>query len=261
MTLLDMTVCIRGIGEWFLSLLKELGRMFIFLINAVLTIFRPPFKFKMLMRQIRFLGSKSIVVILLTGSFTGMVLALQIYYTLIKFGSEAMLGPAVALSIIRELGPVLSALMVTGRAGSALTAEIGIMRITEQIDALMSMALNPIRYLITPNVLAALISFPLLTAIFDLIGIYGGYFVAVKLLGLSAGTYFSQMELYVEMEDIRVGLYKSLSFGVIVSWVCCYKGYFTGYGAEGVSKATTSAVVMSSVLILIWDYFLGSVLL
>ena len=261
MTLIDMTVCIRSIGEWFLSFLKDLGHMFIFLVNAVYTIFRPPFKFRMLLRQIRFLGSKSIVVILLTGSFTGMVLALQIYYTLRKFGSEAMLGPAVALSIIRELGPVLSALMVTGRAGSALTAEIGIMRITEQIDALTSMALNPVRYLVTPNVVAALIAFPLLTSVFDLIGIYGGYFVGVKLLGLSSGTYFSQMELFVSMEDIRVGLYKSLSFGVIVSWVCCYKGYYTGYGAEGVSKATTSAVVMSSVLILIWDYFLGSVLI
>ncbi|MGE5300260.1 MAG: MlaE family ABC transporter permease [Acidobacteriota bacterium] len=261
MTIYDVTACIRLIGAWFLSLLRGLGHMFLFLLNALVTIFRPPFKFKMLMRQIRFLGSKSMVVILLTGSFTGMVLALQIYYTLRKFGSEALLGPAVALSIIRELGPVLSALMVTGRAGSALTAEIGIMKITEQIDALTSMALNPIRYLVVPNIVAALIVFPLLTSIFDLIGIYGGYFVGVKLLGLSAGTYFSQMETFLKMEDIRAGLYKALSFGVIVSWVCCYKGYYTGYGAEGVSKATTSAVVMSSVLILIWDYFLGTVLL
>jgi len=261
MTIMDMTVYVRSIGVWFLSLLKELGHMFMFLLNAVYMIFRPPFKFNMLMRQIRFLGSKSVVVILLTGSFTGMVLSLQIYYTLRKFGSEALLGPAVALSIIRELGPVLSALMVTGRAGSALTAEIGIMQITEQVDALTSMALNPIRYLVTPNIVAALITFPLLTAIFDLIGIYGGYLVGVNLLGLSSGTYFSQMETFVKMEDIRVGLYKSLSFGVIVAWVCCYKGYFTGYGAEGVSKSTTSAVVLSSVLILIWDYFLGSILI
>jgi phospholipid/cholesterol/gamma-HCH transport system permease protein len=261
MTIYDMTVCIRAIGAWFLALLKEMGHMFIFLLNALLTIFRPPFKFKMLLRQIRFFGTKSMVVVLLTGSFTGMVLALQIYYTLRKFGSEALLGPAVALSIIRELGPVLSALMVTGRAGSALTAEIGIMRITEQIDALTSMALNPVRYLIVPNIVAALIAFPLLTAIFDLIGIYGGYFVGVKLLGLSSGTYFSQMESFLKMQDIMVGLYKSLSFGIIVSWVCCYKGYYTGYGAEGVSKATTSAVVFSSVFILIWDYFLGSILL
>ena len=224
-------------------------------------IFVPPFKFGLLLKQVRFFGNKSMAIILLTGSFTGMVLALQLFYTLRKFGSEALLGPAIALSLIRELGPVLSALMVTGRAGSALTAEIGIMRISEQIDALTAMALNPMRYLIVPNIVAAIMVFPLLAAIFDVIGIYGGYAVAVKLLGMSEGTYFSQMEVFVDIEDIRQGIYKSISFGVIVSWVCCYKGFYTGYGAEGVSKATTEAVVMSSVLILIWDYFLGSVLL
>jgi phospholipid/cholesterol/gamma-HCH transport system permease protein len=234
--------------------------MFIFLADTVSCIFRPPFKFRILLRQIRFFGNRSLLVILLTGSFAGMVLALQVFYTLRKFGSEALLGPAVALSLIRELGPVLSALMVTGRAGSALTAEIGIMRITEQIDALTSMALNPIRYLVVPNIVASVIVFPLLAAIFDLIGIYGGYIVGVDLLGLSSGTYFSQMENFIEMADIRMGVYKSISFGVIVSWVSCYKGFYTGYGAEGVSKATTEAVVMSSVFILIWDYFLGSVL-
>jgi phospholipid/cholesterol/gamma-HCH transport system permease protein len=256
-----MTSVIRAIGSCFLSLLRDLGHMFLFLLNSLSFIFRPPFKFRILLRQIRFFGNKSLVVILLTGSFTGMVLALQIFYTLDKFGSEALLGPAVALSIIRELGPVLSALMVTGRAGSALTAEIGIMRITEQIDALTAMALNPLRYLILPNIVAAVIVFPLLTSIFDLIGIYGGYLVGVKLLGVAPGTYFSLMKDFIAMEDIRIGLYKAVCFGVIVSWVCCYKGFFTEYGAEGVSKATTSAVVMSSVLILIWDYFLGSVLL
>jgi phospholipid/cholesterol/gamma-HCH transport system permease protein len=123
------------------------------------------------------------------------------------------------------------------------------------------MALNPLRYLIVPNIVAGIIIFPLLTSIFDLIGIYGGYVVGVKLLGVGSGTYFSQMENFVDMSDIRMGLYKSLSFGVIVSWVCCYKGFYTRYGAEGVSRATTEAVVMSSVLILIWDYFLGSVLI
>ena len=235
--------------------------MFLFLINAVYFIFVPPFKFSLFLRQIRFLGSKSMVVILLTGSFTGMVLALQLFYSLRKFGSEALLGPAIALGLIRELGPVLSALMITGRAGSALTAEIGIIRITEQIDALTAMALNPIRYLIVPNLVAAIIAFPLLASIFDLVGIYGGYVVGVKLLGIGSGTYFYQMENFIDMSDIRMGLYKSLSFGVIVSWVCCYKGFNTGYGAEGVSKATTQAVVISSVFILIWDYFIGSVLI
>lgn len=252
---------LRFLGSWFFSSLKGMGHMFLFLLNSVYMIFSPPFKLKQLLRQISFFGNKSMSVVLLTGAFTGMVLALQIFYTLRKFGSEALLGPAVALIIIRELGPVLTALMVTGRAGSALTAEIGIMNITEQIDALTSMALNPIRYLIVPNIVAAIIVFPLLTAIFDLIGIYGGYFVGVKLLGISGGTFFSQMEIFISMEDIRIGLYKSVSFGIIVSWVSCYKGFYTGYGTAGVSKSTTSAVVTSSVLILIWDYFLGSILI
>jgi len=253
-----MVTFIRELGELTISKVRDMGRMLLLLLKSIYLIFVPPFKFRIMLRQIRFFGNKSLLVILLTGSFTGMVLGLQIYYTLTKFGAEAMLGPAVALSIIRELGPVLSALMVTGRAGSALSAEIGIMKITEQIDALTSMGLNPLRYLIVPNVVAAIIVFPLLTSIFDLIGIYGGYFVGVKLLGLSSGTYFSQMESLVSMEDIRIGLYKAVSFGIIVSWVCCYKGFYSDYGAEGVSKATTAAVVTSSILILVWDYFLGT---
>jgi phospholipid/cholesterol/gamma-HCH transport system permease protein len=149
--------------------------------------------------------------------------------------------------------------MITGRAGSAIASEIGIMRITEQIDALEIMAVNPYRYLILPNILGAVIAFPILGAFFALIGIFGGYVVGVKLLGLSAGTYFGEMSNYLEMKDITMGIYKSLSFGLIVSWICCYKGYYTEYGAKGVGKATTQAVVISSVLILIWDYFVTSV--
>lgn len=256
-----MRTLIRIIGLWTLLQLRTIGHMFVFLINSFYFIFVPPFKIRLLLRQIRFFGNKSMLVILLTGSFTGMVLALQLFYILRKFGSEALLGPGIALSLIRELGPVLSALMVTGRAGSALAAEIGMMRISEQIDALSAMALNPLRYLIVPNIVAALIAFPLIVAIFDVIGIFGGYLVGVEILGISSGTYFSLMKDYVFMEDIMVGLYKSLSFGLIVSWICCYKGFYTGFGAEGVSKSTTEAVVLCSILILIWDYFLGAVLL
>jgi phospholipid/cholesterol/gamma-HCH transport system permease protein len=256
-----MEKLLRTIGLWTISQLRTIGHMFVFLLKSFYFIFIPPFKLRLLLRQIRFFGNKSMLVILLTGSFTGMVLALQLFYILRKFGSEALLGPGIALSLIRELGPVLSALMVTGRAGSALTAELGMMRITEQIDALTAMALNPIRYLIVPNIVAAIIVFPLLVAIFDVIGIFGGYLVGVEILGISSGTYFSLMEDYVIMQDIMVGLYKSLSFGLIISWICCYKGFYTGYGAEGVSKSTTEAVVLCSILILIWDYFLGAVLL
>ncbi len=252
---------LRFIGSGAISVLRRMGHMFIFLMNSFYYIFTPPFKFRQLLKQIRFFGNKSLIIIILTGTFTGMALALQLFNTLMKFGAEALLGPAIALTLIRELGPVLSALMVTGRAGSALTAEIGMMRISEQIDALTVMALNPFRYLIVPNIIAAIVVFPLLTAIFNLVGIYGGYVVGVKLLGVSEAVYFPQMEAFVDMEDIMIGFYKSVSFGILVSWICCYKGYYTGYGAAGVSRSTTEAVVMSSVMILIWNYFLGSILL
>jgi phospholipid/cholesterol/gamma-HCH transport system permease protein len=220
----------------------------------------PPLKLDRLLKQTRFIGFQSTLVILLTGTFAGMVLGLQGFYTLNRFGSAALLGPMVALVLIKELGPVFAALMVTARAGSAVTAEIGIMRITEQIDALELMGLNPFRYLIVPNLLAAIIALPLLTAIFDVVGILGGYLVGGKLLGVSGGTYFGEMATYVDMKDVLEGIYKSLSFGILLIWVCGYKGYYTGFGAEGVSKATTQAVVLSSVLILIWDYFMTSVL-
>jgi phospholipid/cholesterol/gamma-HCH transport system permease protein len=220
------------LGAAVLSLLANLGRIGLFLGQSVGCLFVPPLKIRRVMRQIQFIGARSLLVIALTGLFAGMVLGLQGYYTLTRFGSEAYLGPAVAISLITELGPVLSALMVTGRAGSAIAAEIGIMRITEQIDALEVMALNPVRYL-----------------------------VGVQLLGVSSGTYFGNMTDFVSMTDICNGFYKSLVFGLSITFLCCFKGYHTGYGAEGVSHATTEAVVWSSVAILVLDYFLNSVLL
>lgn len=257
----SMVQLIKFVGRYAVELFIFLGKMFIFLVESIYHIFIPPFKFRNFLRQLRFFGNKSMIVVIFTGAFSGMVLALQGYYALNKFGAEALLGPVVALSLIRELGPVLCALMVTGRAGSAVTAEIGIMRITEQIDALTVMAVNPIKYVVVPNILAGVVAFPLLTAVFNLVGIYGGYLVSVHALGLSEGTYFSQMELYVDMEDIEIGLYKSLSFGLLVTWICTFMGYNSGYGARGVSRATTNAVVLSSVVILVWDYMLGAFLL
>ncbi|MBI1962252.1 MAG: ABC transporter permease [Candidatus Rokubacteria bacterium] len=248
-----------ALGRSALSIVDALGRFGTFLIQALAATLTPPFKIRAFVDRINFIGYRSLLIILLTGAFTGMVLGLQIYITLSRFGSEAFLGPAVALSIIRELGPVLAALMVTGRAGSALTAEIGIMRITEQIDALTVMALNPMRYLVAPSILAGVVTFPLMTALFDVIGIFGGYLVGVELLGLSQGTYFGEMKTFVDLDDIMLGFWKSISFGIIVTWVCTYKGFHVGHGAEGVARATTQAVVMSSVLILVWDYFFGSV--
>ena len=255
---------IRRLGAATLLYVGRMGVMGVFLLRTFLFAFLPPLKFGRALKQIRFIGAQSVFVILLTGGFTGMVLGFQGYYSLSRFGSDAFLGPMVGLALIKELGPVFTAFVVTGRAGSAITAEIGIMRISEQIDALELMGLNPYRYLMVPNLLAAIISLPLLTAVFDVVGIFGGYLIGGKLLGVGGGVYFGEMANYVEMQDILEGIYKSLSFGVLIVWVCCYKGFytsiFTGFGAEGVSKATTQAVVLSFVLILVWDYFMTSLL-
>ncbi len=251
----------ESLGAWAVRTVNALGKMMSFLATAAASAAVPPFRGRHVVRQVHFIGVRSVFVIVLTAAFTGMVLALQGYYTLRKFGSEGLLGSAVALSLIRELGPVLSALMVTGRAGSALAAEIGIMRIGEQIDSLESMGIDPVKFLVSPRLVGAIVSVPLLTAIFDVVGIAGGYLVGVKLLGVSAGAYFGQMEASVELKDIVSGLWKSGAFGVLIAWVCTFKGYFTERGAEGVSRSTTSAVVLASVLILVSDYVLTSVLL
>ncbi len=252
---------IQALGARVIARIEEMGAMLLFLLRAFGWLLRPPLRLHQIVKQIHFIGFKSTFVVILTALFTGMVLALQGYYSLRKFGSEGLLGSAVALSMIRELGPVLASLMVTARAGSAMTAEIGIMRITEQIDALETMAVNSLQYLITPKIVAALISVPLLVALFDVVGIGGGYVVGVKLLGVGGGAYWSSIESAVVWKDVYGGILKSISFGLIISWVCCYKGYYTRMSAEGLGKATTESVVLASVLILVWDYFLTSVLL
>ena len=251
---------VEALGRIALDVVQALGRFGRFLAAALALAVVPPFRLRRLVDRLHFIGFRSLTIVILTGAFTGMVLGLQIFLVLSRFGAEGFLGPAVALALIRELGPVLCAVFVTGLAGSALTAEIGIMRITEQIDALSVMAVSPVRYLVVPAVLAGIIAFPLMTAIFDVVGIFGGYLVSVKLLGLSAGTYFGEMQTFADASDIMVGFWKSLSFGILVPWVCTYKGFHCGHGAEGVARATTQAVVLSSVLILVWDYVLGSLL-
>lgn len=258
---------IEKIGNTTLYYLSDLGRMGVFFFRSLLGVLKHPFRFTELIRQIHLIGANSFVVIFFTAAFTGMVLGLQGYYTLRKFGSEGMLGSAVALTLLRELGPVLTALMVTGRAGSAMCAEIGIMRNSEQIDALECMAIDPFRYLITPKFLATLISIPLLTMIFNVVGIFGGYVAGVHLLGVNPGAYFNGMEMSVINKDIDLGIAKSLVFAVIIVWICTGRGYFVhlirdaGYGAEGVSRVTTQAVVLTSISILVWDYIITAILL
>ncbi len=258
----------QKIGESTIYYLNQAGRMGIFLVLVIISIFKLPYyKISNITKQIYVIGSLSIFVIIFTGAFTGMVLGLQGYTTLRKFSAEGLLGSAVALSLIRELGPVLAALMVTGRAGSAICAEIGIMRNSEQIDALECMAIDPHKYVVAPKFIATIISMPLLTAIFNVVGILGGYVIGVKLLGTNEGAFFQGMYQNVEFDDIYMGFVKSLCFGLIIVWICAAKGFFVhlerkgGYGAEGVSRVTTSAVVLSSVAILVFDYFLTSLLL
>lgn len=253
-----MTRWLTTLGASLLAEVGRLGRTGVFLGQTLCHSLTPPIKSERVLKQTWFIGWKSMLVIALTGTFTGMVVALQGYPALRRVGSEALLGPGVALSLVRELGPVLTALMVTGRAGSAITSEIGIMRTSEQIDALELMGLNPFRYVVVPNVLASVVALPVLTVVFDVIGILGGYLVGVRLLGLNGGTYFGEMSNYLEMRDILGGIYKALTFGLLIGWVCCYKGYHSRFGAEGVSAATTQAVVSASVLILVSDYFVTS---
>ncbi len=254
------------LGRTVLSFLAELGGLCIFLSQGLWRILVPAPSWSKIVQQMYFIGVKSVSVIVLIGLFTGMVLGLQGYYTLVKFGSEGLLGAAVALSILRELGPVLTAIMVTGRAGSSMAAEIGIMRISEQIDALSTMDINPMRFLIAPRLAASLLCFPLLTAIFDVVGILGGYLTGVVLLGINPGVYFDRIDATVELADVTDGFLKALVFATLVAAICCYEGYFThtrreGFGAKGVSLATTSAVVLSCVTILVADYVLTSFLL
>ena len=257
----------QKLGDQSIYLLQDLGVMGIFLCQMFLGFFRRPFRLRELIRQLRFIGSGSVAVIFFTALSSGMVLGLQGYYSLHKFGAEGMLGSAVALTLIMELGPILTALMVTGRVGSAICAEIGIMRITEQIDALDCMAVDPFRYLLSPKLLAALIAVPILTAFFDIVGIMGGYFAGVNLMGVNSGAYFNGMQASVTNHDIQIGIIKSFVFAVLLIWICAGRGYFVfrirgaGFGAESVSRVTTQAVVLSSISILVVDYLLTAVLL
>jgi len=254
-----------AIGRWATFNIQEMGRVAAFLTSGFLKIFSRPINISRIIDQIYFIGAKSVFVICLTGAFTGMVLGLQGYYVLVKYGSSGSLGSAVAISLIREMGPVLTAIMITARAGSAISAEIGVMRISEQIDALKTMGINPLRFLFSPRLAAGLISFPILTSIFDVIGIIGGFLTGSLLLGVSPGIYFSKVESSVVMSDINGGFIKSVAFAIVVITICCYQGYYThkqkDFGAKGVGLSTTSAVVQSCVLILITDYVLTSILL
>ncbi len=258
---------IEKLGDNGLYFLEQAGIMGVFLVTCLVKIVKPPYRLYPIVRQIHFIGARSLFVIVVAGAFTGMVLGLQGYDTLQRFGSVELLGKAVALGLIRELGPVLTALMVIGRAGSAICAEIGIMRTAEQIDALECMAIDPIKYLMVPKFVAGIIALPILTSIFDVVGIFGGYLVGGVLFGVSEGAYFQGMAESVVWGDVEMGLVKSLIFGFVIVWIATAKGYFLhldrsgAFGAEGVSRITTNAVVLSSITVLFGDYLVSAVLL
>ncbi|MBX6423956.1 ABC transporter permease [Thermosulfurimonas sp. F29] len=255
-----MTGLLQYLGRVGLGFVSQAGGMFLLFLSVLAYTFRPPYRVRLFFKQMEFVGVNSLLVVVLTALFSGMVIAFQSYRALSKFGGESLLGGLVALSLVRELGPVLTSLMVTARAGSAMAAELGTMRVTEQIDALEVMAVNPVHYLVVPRFWAAVLMLPLLTVIADVVGIAGGYLVGVILLKVDAGIFVKKMQEMVEWMDIASGLYKAFVFGGLLSIIGCYKGYNAAGGAEGVGRATTEAVVMASVSILVGDYIMTSLL-
>jgi len=249
---------IEFLGKSIKGPLEETGKIILFFYSAIKLLLRRPFEIKNIFKQMLEIGVNSLPVVLITALFTGMVLALQSYTGFKRFGAEGLVASVVALSMARELGPVLTALIVTGRAGASMAAELGTMRVTEQIDALETLATNPIKYLVVPRFISGLIMLPSLTVISVIIGIMGGYFVTVVLMGTSETTYLNTTWKYLEMQDLYNGIIKSCFFGAALTLISCYKGFFAKGGAEGVGKATTGAVVVSFMTILISDYFLSS---
>lgn len=250
----------ESLGSFCLKRINSQGRAVTLLFLALVRIFMPPVRWKLYFKQLEFIGNHSLTVVLLTGCFTGMVLALQLYGILNNFGAETVIGGVIGLSMVKELGPVLTALMVNARAGSAIAAEIGTMRVTEQISALDAMAVDSIQYLFSTRIFAGFIMLPLLTVISNFVGLLGGYIISVELLGADAGLYISKAVGLVSLPDIVGGLIKAAVFGLILTFVGCYQGYIARGGAEGVGQATTNAVVVSAVLILASDYLITSFL-
>ncbi len=248
------------LGSKTTAAVTEMGKVIMFLIQTLRWTTSRPFYLKNLLKQMEQIGVNSVPVVLTTALSTGMVLALQSYTGFKRFGATSLIGAVVSLSMTRELGPVLTGLMVAGRAGAAMAAELGTMKVTEQIDALYTLATNPMKYLVVPRFLASTIMMFFLTALGMFIGIVGGYFVGVKVLGTNPVTYINKSIDNTEVSDIWYGLIKALVFGAVVGLIGCYKGFNTEGGAEGVGKATTGAVVVSCMLILILDYFLSALL-
>lgn len=254
--ILDMC---QAIGHSILNVVQALGAITLFALQTLRHCLTPPIFIKHIFRQFIDVGYYSLPVVGMTALFTGMVLALQSYTGFSRFNAESAIASVVVLSITRELSPVLAGLMVAGRVGASIAAEIGTMRVTEQIDALTTLSVNPMKYLVVPRVVAGTIMLPILVLIGDIIGVYGGYIVSTHVLGFSSGSYLHQTWDVMERIDVVSGLVKAAVFGFLVTLMGCYHGYNSARGAQGVGAATTNAVVTSSILILIFNYILTQV--
>jgi len=257
-----MITTLRNLGHWWLGIMARMGRSMIFLIQVLIglpdLLFRHP---RLIVMQLYSVGVLSLLIILVSGMNVGMVLGLQMYNTLVDFGAEAALGPVVALSLVRELGPVVAGLLFAGRAGSALTAEIGLMKATEQLAGMEMMAVDPMRRVVAPRLVAGIISMPLLAALFSAVGIWGAYFVGVGLLGVDDGAFWSQMQAQIDWrDDVLNGVIKSVVFGVVVTWIAVYEGFDSVPTTEGVSRATTRTVVSASLSVLALDFLLTAMM-
>lgn len=256
-----MTAALRVIGRWGLSVFERLGRAHVFLLYVLAGTGEVLLRWRLVLTQVFAVGVLSLVIIVVSGTFVGMVLGLQGYNTLVDFGAEESLGVLVSLSLVRELGPVVSALLFAGRAGSALTAEIGLMKTTEQLSAMEMMAVDPLHRVVAPRLYAGIIAMPLLAAIFSVVGVYGGWFVGVGLLGVDDGAFWSQMQAAVDFEDdVLNGVIKSVVFGVAVTWIAVFEGWDTVPTSEGISRATTRTVVNSSLAVLGLDFVLTALM-
>lgn len=248
-----------SVGRATLGLLREVGRLSVFTIDAVSSFVRPPIYWSLIFKQIMRIGYFSLPVVGLTAFFTGAVLALQIYIGTARYGAEQFVPTVVLIGILRELGPVIAGLMVAGRVAAAIAAELGTMRVTEQIDALTTLATRPIKYLVVPRLLAALISMPILVAIADSVGVFGGYVAATKSLGFTGSIYLSNTMQALTHQDVISGLIKAVVFGFLIALMGAYNGFNSQRGAQGVGAATTNAVVSSSILILASNYILANI--
>lgn len=254
-----MLSLVQQVGHKTLSFMQSIGVVSIFVGKTIAGLFRRPFYFTIVLRQLLIIGYYSLPVVAMTAFFSGAVLALQSYNGFSRFSAESSIATVVVLSITRELGPVMAGLMVAGRVGASIAAEIGTMRVTEQIDALYTLSTDSIKYLVTPRVLAAVITLPCLVLIGDIIGVMGGYLISTNKLGFNSTTYIINTVEYLETMDVLSGLVKAAAFGFIISVMSCYHGYYSDKGARGVGAATTSAVVSSSILILISNYFITEI--